>query len=788
MRLTRPSSRVAPARLVAFALSLMFTTGTVEAAVKDPPEGLTVDHGRAAQRRGAETLHPLKVDRRPFDAAAGAGRSLDLPSTSQAPQHARFVRSERHGKDFTWIGRVDTELGPQAAVITFGEDATFGTIPQHDGPPLRVETRHGKPWLVEGEAQKRMQAGSRNDAKVPARGDTSAGSAPPSASATATSTSGIPTIDVLVAYTPSLVTYYGSTSAALTRLSYLEALTNQAYADTPANVRIRVVARNLLNYTTAGENEALLDLLTYPSNAVKTQVDAWRQQTGADLVSVVRAFDNATPSDCGIAWIGNYHGQGWDPGWAYSVVSDGEDGGYYCHDQTFAHELGHNMGSQHDNETSGGDYGAYVFSRGYRLTVSSTSGFATVMAYTAKPQTMLNRFSNPAVSQCLGRPCGIANQSDNARSLSNAAASVAAYRAAVTSTPALPVLSIGDASVAEGNSGTRTLTFHVALSAAAPSAVSFHVATANGTAVAGSDYVALSTDASIAAGATGKDISVTINGDTAVEANETFDLVASALSGASLGDASGRGTITNDDSAVATSATLSVADASVQEGNSGTRALTFTVRLSAALAAPVTFTAATANFNATAGSDYVALPATTLTIPAGSTTRTVSVTVNGDTAVEPTEAFDLRVSNVAGATVADGVARGYVINDDGTSTPPPPPPTGGPTLSIADVSTPEGNTATKAMFFTVRLSAAASGPVTYSITSANGTAVAGSDFDAVSLSGQTIPAGSTSKAFWVTLRGDTTAEANETFTLQLGNVAGAAIGDGTAVGTIVNDD
>lgn len=139
-----------------------------------------------------------------------------------------------------------------------------------------------------------------------------------------------------------------------------------------------------------------------------------------------------------------------------------------------------------------------------------------------------------------------------------------------TSEPAVPpAISVADVSVAEGDSGTRLLTFTVALSKPAASTVSLHYATADGTATAGSDYAAASGILTFAAGETSKTISIAIPGDTAMEANESFLLNLSGASGATIARASATGTILNDDTA-ATPPTLSVSDTSVTEGNPGT--------------------------------------------------------------------------------------------------------------------------------------------------------------------------------------------------------------------------
>jgi serine/threonine-protein kinase len=224
---------------------------------------------------------------------------------------------------------------------------------------------------------------------------------------------------------------------------------------------------------------------------------------------------------------------------------------------------------------------------------------------------------------------------------------------------------------------------------------------------------------------------------------------------------------------------ISIADASVSEGNSGTKQLNFTVSLSQAAPGVVGFDIATANGSASAGSDYVAASAAARTIPAGATSTTFAVTINGDTAVEANETFLVNLSNVSGATVADGQATGTILNDDAASL---------PQLSVADASITEGRKGTKYLAFTLRLSAAASAPVGCSVATGNLTATAGSDYVALNLSNQSIPAGATSKVVNVAIVGDLVKEANETFSLTGSIVSGAATADGYAIGTILNDD
>jgi len=247
----------------------------------------------------------------------------------------------------------------------------------------------------------------------------------------------------------------------------------------------------------------------------------------------------------------------------------------------------------------------------------------------------------------------------------------------------------------------------------------------------------------------------------------------SGVSGATIYDGQALGTILNDDGP-----TLSIADISVVEGNSGATKAIFTVRLSQAAAVPVTYSIATGNATATAGSDFTARSLVGETIPAGSLSRMFVVDVTGDTGVEANESFTASLTTATGATILDGEATAIVRNDDG------------PTLSIADATTTEGNSGTKVLTFTVQLSQAAGSPQTFDIATSDGTAtVAGNDYVAKTATAQSIPAGMTSKAFAVTINGDAAVEANETFKVTLSRFAGpASVLDGLAVGTISNDD
>lgn len=357
--------------------------------------------------------------------------------------------------------------------------------------------------------------------------------------------------------------------------------------------------------------------------------------------------------------------------------------------------------------------------------------------------------------------------------------------------PALPTMTIVGGSVTEGATGTVDLTFTVSLSAAAPAPVTVQWATADGTAttdptaVGGADYVAAKGTLAFDTGDLSKTITVTINGDTVSEADETFAVNLSSPTGATLGAASAKGTITNDD----TAPVVSIDSVAVIEGNTGTTSATFTVSLSEPSGQTVSVhyktTDGTGTGAATSGSDYAAIADTTLTFAAGETSKTVAVTVNADTAVEPNETFTVDLSTPTNATLGTTSGVGTIQNDDGAVL---------PSLSVADVSVVEGNSGTKTMTFTVSLSAASTSTVTVDWKTADGSAngtdatkVGGLDYVAAA-STLTFAPGETSKTFSVTVNGDVVDEDNETFAVQLSNATSAIFAKSSAKGTITNDD
>lgn len=114
-----------------------------------------------------------------------------------------------------------------------------------------------------------------------------------------------------------------------------------------------------------------------------------------------------------------------------------------------------------------------------------------------------------------------------------------------------PVVSVNDVAAIEGDSGTTQFFFAFGLSQpAGPGGVSIDYATADGTATAGSDYVAAGGTLTIPEGSNSVAFSITVNGDTTTEADETFFVNIASATGAIVADGQGQGTIQNDDVSV----------------------------------------------------------------------------------------------------------------------------------------------------------------------------------------------------------------------------------------------
>lgn len=252
-------------------------------------------------------------------------------------------------------------------------------------------------------------------------------------SAVAAATASAEVVDVLVLYTPgALTTRNGADINA--RISSYIAYANTAYENSQINMQLRLVGSQLIDVPYERVNEENLSSLSRD-----LAVAALREQTGADLVTLLNLRQEMSGGYiCGIGYVpsgrsdtGQFYSNA--AGAAFSLV------GVDCGVNTFAHELGHNMGLGHSyKQNSQG--GVWPWARGHGI----NGLFSTIMAY---PQSFgtnnqLPVFSNPNISNCVDLACGVdktrTDGADAAASLVALAPQIAAFRRTVVDDTGLP--------------------------------------------------------------------------------------------------------------------------------------------------------------------------------------------------------------------------------------------------------------------------------------------------------------------------------------------------------------
>ena len=412
---------------------------TDEAAVvttQDIPE-LFVPESGSTQRRG---MAAIQTGRYPVRMNARLGEAGLPPSTVSlsAPNGIRYevVQDNQmlHSSDSTtWVGHLKGYDDIYRVLITTHQGHSFGRILTPDGEFL-VESDDSGTWLVDQRAAGWLPANSYDDTVALPSFEESPNPnlsahrqlAPRSGGETVTPTdltiqpkaAGVTIIDVMLLYTPDLAKHYGAGLQA--RLDSLIAVANQAYLDSQVNIALRLVHHAQVNYSETTSNTDALNALTNGSAPALANVNALRDQYGADLVALVRPFSLTNHVGCGLTWLNGLNGQAMNPAYGFAVVGDGNDVGgslYYCPDSSLVHELGHAMGSDHDRANST-TQGAYPYAYGHGI----EGVFGTIMSY-INPR--VGKFSNPNINCSGSQSCGIADYADNVRSLNNTRENIA---------------------------------------------------------------------------------------------------------------------------------------------------------------------------------------------------------------------------------------------------------------------------------------------------------------------------------------------------------------------------
>ncbi len=188
------------------------------------------------------------------------------------------------------------------------------------------------------------------------------------------------TIDVLAVYTAAAATAAGGDAALRAKIDLAASVANQAYANSTLPIQVRIVGKLLVDYTESGIYQTDLPRLTERADGFMDSVHADRDTYGADIVSL---------------WVSSLNAGG--AGFSLFALGSNDDGRFgfqvmrqdVASTETFAHELGHNFGCQHDRVTTFPG-GFFNYSYGYR---EPGSAWKTIMAY--PPGANILYFSNP---------------------------------------------------------------------------------------------------------------------------------------------------------------------------------------------------------------------------------------------------------------------------------------------------------------------------------------------------------------------------------------------------------
>jgi hypothetical protein len=401
----------------------------------EPPPLFTYNQDVTPQKEDGYTLYPVKIDVDQALTAALSGR-MTLVTPDGTKVSLVYDRHITHDDgNWTWIGREDRDDTKTDSVITFGPTATFGTLPSVNGQQLKLTTVHGKTYLASAPlAQLKEGVRPGGDTLVAAGAASLGSSASPSGvtSAAPSLVGTIPVVDVMIGFTTGYAAYRGGTDVATTAITNMVDNANSIVLNSNVQAAFRLVGTVEVPYPDTGDNESALSLMASGSTAFAPgSLRFYRDQYGADLVSLVRRYDTSQ-NGCGLAYIpqANYATTG--PDQAFSVVGDGSiDLGSgvtsYCPATSLAHEMGHNLGAQHNRQVNSTG-GLFAYSYGYR---NDSAGFYDVMSYGLNGQEAERLYSTPDLSICKGLPCGEVNASDVARTLRQTMPIAATFRATV---------------------------------------------------------------------------------------------------------------------------------------------------------------------------------------------------------------------------------------------------------------------------------------------------------------------------------------------------------------------
>ncbi|MFN0171278.1 MAG: M12 family metallo-peptidase [Bryobacteraceae bacterium] len=406
----------------AWMLLLLLLTSALRAQTV-PSVFVPVPMSRAPVQRLAPEVkraRPVELDYSLIDSAAAAqfsrdrarspAKALDLNLFDAVTYRAQLDQVEYAWDQETvvWSGRLAGTRRGQVLLAVTGEIIS-GTITTDEGKSFQIRNAHGAVhWVEEMDFSKLPRDGEPRPVFLPEN---------PLRAPEAQADDGS-LIDVLVVYTSAARQAVGGTTQMNNLIALGVAETNQGYANSGVIQRVRLVNAAEVSYTESGIINADLDRLTNPSDGFMDEVHALRDAYAADVVSLWVNSGDA----CGLAWLMATLSSAF-ASQAFSVVRQDCATGYY----SFGHEMGHNMGSVH-NQADSPSQGVFPYSYGYQQK-ALVPYFRTIMAYECTGGVncpRLNFWSSPNNAYS-GIPTGVSN-TDNVLSLNNTRDATANFR------------------------------------------------------------------------------------------------------------------------------------------------------------------------------------------------------------------------------------------------------------------------------------------------------------------------------------------------------------------------
>ncbi|MBI4774627.1 MAG: hypothetical protein HY788_10690 [Deltaproteobacteria bacterium] len=388
----------------------------------DWSDDLTVNRSRfvdvkTALLSGAETRGAAALP-------AGAVVDLNLFDDVEFPAVLERLDPLASG-GFTWVGRLEN-VDRSLVTLVVENDIVMGNIALPGGVMYQVRYAGNGVHAVREIDQSMFPPEAE---PIPAALRPSVQEPGMSSSAVAADSGS--TIDVLVVYTPLARVAAGETADAIQALIALAVSeTNSTYQNSGIDQRLNLVHTAEVNYTEGDMTNALYQL-TSTTDGIMDEVHSLRNTYCADEVVLIVA----TGAYCGISWVMSYVSAGFESH-AFAVVLSNCAAGYF----SFGHELGHNMGAQHDWFVSSATL-PYPYSHGY---VNTVDRWRTVMAYNDACSsngfncTRIPYWSNPDVTYGgapTGVPEGEAGAADNRKTLNTTAFTVANFRQSCAGSP-----------------------------------------------------------------------------------------------------------------------------------------------------------------------------------------------------------------------------------------------------------------------------------------------------------------------------------------------------------------